>query len=72
MNAVETTAETDALAEALCREYHPLLWDADHGNPDRPFGCWPCRVHAYRLAQSSALRAALASDPTHTQDGTQA
>lgn len=48
----ERKAEIDALATALCREYHPLRWDIAHGNPGRPFGCYPCRMHAARMLDS--------------------
>lgn len=41
------SAEIEALAEALCREYHPMHWDVTYRNRSTP--CQACLIHAARL-----------------------
>ncbi len=45
----ERSAEVVTLAEALCREYHPMHWDVMYGNHKMP--CGACRVHGASLAR---------------------
>jgi len=46
----EYSAENDALAAALCREYHPMHWDVAYSNRTKP--CGACRIHAARLSEN--------------------